>query len=253
MYKWGRVVLIILAVFLGVQTLAGLRDLREINPAYNSITVSGEGEIFAVPDVASFSFGVKADADTVTEAQEMVTTKMDAVLAQMKALGVEEKDIKTTNYSVYPKYVYSPVVCTSTFCPPGRETQDGFTASHSVTIKVRKTDDAGAILGAAGEAGATDLSSINFTVDDPEVLKAQARALAIENAKQKAKVLTEDLNVRLVRVVSFSDSSDGGYPAPFYRAEAVSVDMAQSVAVAPTLPTGENQIRVVVNVTYEIR
>ena len=96
-YKWAWIVLIILAVFLGVRTLASLKDLQNTSPSYNTITVTGEGEVNALPDLATFSFTVSADANSVSTAQEEVTKKMDAVLLAVKSLGVEEKDIKTTH------------------------------------------------------------------------------------------------------------------------------------------------------------
>jgi len=241
-YKWIRIALIILAIFLGVQTLGGLRDLRNTDPAYNSITVNGEGEVFSIPDLATFSFSVSADAKTAALAQEQVTEKMDAILASLKALGIEEKDIKTSDYSVYPKYRYETV---------GNPIQDGFTVTHTVSVKVRKTDDAGKALAIAGEKGATNLSSVSFTVGDPEELNQEARSLAIKDAREKAKALSKELGVRLVRVVSYSDSSNGGV-TPFYR---VAVDMGGDAIIekAPTLPMGENKVKVVVNVSYEIR
>ena len=251
-YKWAWIVLVILAVFLGVKTLASLKNLREVDPAYNSITVTGEGETFAVPDLATFSFSVSADANTVSEAQASITKKIDAIMEKLESLGILEKDIKTTDYSVYPKYRYE--VKPMLYPVPGNQVPDGYTASHSVTVKVRDTERAGEVLGAAGSAGTTNLSSISFTVDDPEALTDEARALAIKQARDKAKTLSKELGVRLVRVVSFNDSTDGGYPIPYGR-EALSMggDMAVAQAKAPTLPTGENKVRVVVNVVYEIR
>lgn len=250
-YKWVWIVLIILTVFLGVQTLTSLKNLREVNPAYNSISVSGEGEAFAIPDLAIFSFTVSADATTVSQAQGDVTEKMDAVLAALEELGIEENDIKTTDYSVYPKYRYE--VSPAIYPPiPGRQVSDGYTASHSVTVKVRKTEEAGKVLAAAGENGATNLSSIFFTVDDMDKITQEARAEAIKDARDKAKLLSKELGVRLVRVVSFNDSTDGGYPQPYYR-EGMGGDTVISEAKAPTLPAGENKVKVVVNVVYEIR
>ncbi len=256
-YKWAWIVLIVLAVFLGVQTIGALKDLGETNPSYNTISVSGEGETLAVPDIASFTFTVSADAKTVASAQEDVTKKMNAVLAELEKQGIDEKDIKTTDYSVYPRYSYPQVNCSPYSCPSGRQVLDGYTASHNVSVKVRKTDDAGKILGLVGERGATNLSGINFTIDDPEKLTQEARTEAIENAREKAKILSRNLGVKLVRVVSYSDNFDGGV-MPYaregmaYGMGAKDVAVAQS-APAPQLPTGENKIRVIVNVTYEIR
>lgn len=248
-YKWGQIVLIVLVAFLVVETLGGLKSLRNTDPAYNSITVNGMGEAFAVPDLATFSFSVSADADTVAGAQAQVTTKMDSILASLKDLGIDEKDIKTTDYSVYPKYVYNQIYCITVPCP-GRQVQDGYTANHSVTVKVRNTDKAGEALSAAGDSGATNLSGISFTVDDPDQVTKEARDLAIKDARQKAKDLSKQLGVKLVRVVSYGDNTNGGY-LPY--GEAMGGDMRVSSAKAPTLPTGENKVSVSVSVTYEIR
>lgn len=255
-YKWGWFALIVLTVFLGVQTIAALKNLRNTAPSYNTVSVTGEGEVFAVPDIATFSFTVSADAKTVNEAQEEVTKKMDAVLEAIKDLEIEEKDIKTTDYSVYPRYTYTQAPCTQFSCPPGRQVLEGYTASHNVMVKVRKTDDAGKALAVAGEKGATGLSSISFTIDDPEALKDEAREMAIKEARDKAKTLSKELGVRLVRVVSFYDSSEGGGVVPMYREGMAMEGSAKDLAVsqaAPQVPTGENKIKVVVNVTYEIR
>lgn len=251
-FKWLWIVLIVLAIFLTVEIFGALKDLRGINPAYNSISVSGVGEAVSIPDVASFSFGVSVDAKMVSDAQTQVTEKMDAILSGLEALGIEEKDVKTTNYSVWPKYTYEPTVCTLNFCPPSRQIADGYTVSHNVSVKIRKTEEAGQALALVGEKGATDLSGISFTIDDPDKILDEARAEAIKDAKEKAKMLSKELGVRLVRVVSFYDNTGGG-PTPYY-AEGMGGDMVKTtMASAPTIPTGENKVMVNVTVTYEIR
>lgn len=250
--KWVRIVLVVLAIFLAVETLGAFKNLRSIDPTYNSISVSGVGEAVSLPDVATFSFTVSRDAKLVSDAQGQVTGKMDAILAGLEALGIEEKDIKTTDYSVYPKYTYEPTICSPTFCPPSRrQVPDGFTASHSVSVKVRKTEDAGKALALAGEKGATNLSNISLAVDDPDKILAEARAEAITDAKEKAKLLSKELGVRLVRVVSFYDNTGGG-PMPYY-AEGLGGDMIKTSTPAPTIPIGENKVAVNVTVVYEIR
>jgi uncharacterized protein len=244
--------LMILILFLAVQTLTSFKEWRGVNPAYNSISITGEGEIIAVPDVATFSFTVSADARNVSEAQAVVTGKMNTILKALKELGVEDRDIKTSDYSVWPKYRYESAPCSPTYCPPPRQISDGYTASHGVIVKVRKTEEAGQALAAAGDNGATNISGISFTVDDPEQVMAEARALAIADAKSKARTLSKDLGVRLVRVVNFYDSSNQYPPMPYGMGDERSFmkDMAQS---APTIPQGENKVKVSVTVVYEIR
>lgn len=251
--KWAWVVLIILAAFLAVETLGALKGLRGINPAYNSISVTGVGEAVTVPDVATFSFTVSADAETVSEAQEQVTTKTDAVLTKLKELEVEEKDIKTTDYSIWPKYTYTQAVCSPAYCPPGRQVADGYTVSHNISVKIRNTKDAGKALALVGENGATGLSGISFTTDDPDQVINEARAKAIENTKEKAQMLAKELGVRLVRVVSFYDNT-GDRPMPYY-GEGMGGDMMvkSSTVSIPEIPVGENKTTISVTVTYEIR
>lgn len=252
-YKWGKIVLIVLSVFLGVLTLSRLKSLKNPDPAYNAITVTGEGEAFAVPDIASFTFSVSQDASTVSAAQDGVTKKMDTILSDLKSIGIDEKDIRTSDYSVYPKYTYASMPCSINYCPPSQQKQDGYTASHSVTVKVRKTEDAGKALAAAGNAGATNLSSISFTVDDMNLITNEARAEAIADAKEKAKELSKELGVKLVRVMGYSDSLGGGGPMPYYREMSAAGATMDLQAKAPTLPTGENKVAVTASITYEIR
>ncbi len=251
--KWVKIVLIVLTIFLAAEALGALKGLKAIDPAYNSISVFGEGEIIATPDVATFSFSVSADAKSVSEAQGQVTEKINTILEGLKAMGVEEKDIKTTDYSIWPKYRYEQILCTPTYCPPSRQVEDGYTVTHSISLKIRKTEEAGKALALVGERGATNLSGISFVVDDPDKILDEARALAIADAKEKAKTLSKELGVRLVRVVSFYDNTGGGIP---YYGEAMGMggDMVRSVkAPAPTVPMGENKITVSVTVVYEIK
>lgn len=250
--KWARITLIILAIFLAAETLGAFKNLRSIDPTFNSISVSGVGEAVSVPDIAVFSFTVSADAKIASDAQEEVTKKMDVILAKLKALGIEEKDINTTDYSLWPKYTSGPIVCSSTFCPPSRQVQDGYTASHNVSVKVRSTADVGKALALAGENGATGLSNISFTVDDPDKILDEARAKAITDAREKAKLLSKELGVRLVRVVSFYDNTGGVMP---YYAEGLGSDtmVKTATAPAPTIPIGENKVSINVTIVYEIR
>lgn len=252
-FQWVWIALVVLVVFLGVKTIDAFKDLGGADPNRNTITVTGEGKAISLPDVATFSFTVSADAKTVSEAQEAVTKKIEAIIKGLAGIGIEEKDIKTTNYSVYPKYSYASMPCSPNYCPPSRQTQDGYTASHNITVKVRNTNDAGKALGVAGDLGATDLSGINFTADDPDKAYEEARAEAIQDAREKAKVLTKDLGVRLGKVVDFQENT-GGYPMP-YMMGAMEGGVSRDLAVksSPTIPIGENEVVVNVVVIYEIR
>jgi uncharacterized protein YggE len=251
-YKVARWVLAALGVFLVFLIMGQVKSLREVSPGYNAITVSGQGEASAVPDVATFSFAVSADAKTVADAQASVTASTDALLKALAGLGIAEKDIKTADYSVYPKYEYQGVSCSANMiCPPGKQVQTGFTVTHSLTVKVRDAAKIGEALAAAGDNGATNISGVSFTFDNPDRLEDDARAAAIADAKAKADKLAKDLGVSLVRVVSFSENGSGN-PVPVameYRA----ADGKGGGEPSPTIPTGENKVASNVQVTYEIR
>lgn len=249
-FKLGAVAIGLLAVFLGVETLNAWKDLRTPGADPRTIVVTGYGEAFATPDIATFNYSVSADASSVEEAQAKVTESANAILSAMKNLGVEERDIRTTDYSVYPKYRYETAVCGPNYCPPSRQVPDGFTVSHTVEVKVRQTAEAGKALSAAGQNGATNISSLSFTLDKPEAVKNEARDEAVEEARTKAKELAKSLGVRLGKVVDFSESTYT--PGPyFFKAE--DARGGTNAVSAPTLPTGENKVTSNVTIVYEIR
>ncbi len=251
LYKWGRVVLILLAVFLAVSGAKGLKELRNPDPIYNTITVNGDGEAFAIPDISSFTFNLLEDASTVSTAQEDVTKKMDMILADLKDLGIDEKDIRTSDYFINPKYIYFSPPCSINYCPPSQQKQDGYTVSHTVVVKVREIERVGDALAIVGKVGVTYLSSVAFIIDDQDKIVDEARKEAIIDAKEKAKMLASELGVKLVRVIGYGDNLGGG-PMSYYDT-LTSTSYVEGQSRSPSLPIGENKISVSVNVTYEIR
>lgn len=248
-------VLVVLAAFIFVKTIAEIKAYNFIGggvSSSNTITISGTGEAFAVPDIATFSFSVVEEDSTVVKAQDTATKKMNIALALLREAGIEDKDIKTTGYNIYPQYDYIREVCTQFSCPPGRQELRGYQVTQTVSVKVRDTEQAGKILADIGSVGVSNVSGLNFTIDDEDDLLREARKEAIENAETKARELADDLGVRLVRVVSFNESGGGYYPK---RYEAFTLDaVAESAELAvPDIPIGENKITSNVSITYEIR
>lgn len=256
----GIAALGMLALFLLAGTVYTLKSFRFIGSgvnATNTITVSGSGEVFAVPDLATFSVTVRERADDVQDAQEVATEKANAIIEYLKGEGIEEKDIKTADYSVYPRYEWIQGPCRADgSCPSGEQRLDGYEVSQTISVKVRDTDAAGALLSGVGSRGASEVSGLSFTIDDEDALRAEARSMAIEEAREKAEELAEELGVDLVRVVGFYEDSYGYPPMPYatYGRGGIAMDAAnQEKAAAPSLPAGENKINSNVNVTYEIR
>jgi uncharacterized protein YggE len=181
---------------------------------------------------------------------------MNAILAYLKESGVEDKDIKTEYYNLVPEYDYPQVgICTQWGCPPqGEPKLKGYQVSQSVSVKVRDTAKAGELVSGVGGKGAMNVSSLSFTIDDVEKLNAEARKLAIEDAKVKAKELAKNLDSRLIRMNGYWEEQ-GGYPMPY--ANGMGGDMmmkAESAMATPAnLPIGENKITLRVNISYEIK
>ena len=252
--RYGSIVLIVLAVFLAVQAVHSLIltvDYSRNTPAMNVITVNGVGEKLAVPDVATFSFGVDMTGESVASAQEVVTEKINKALDVVKASGVEEKDIKTISYNIYPHYEYTQNVCSQFYCPPGKQLLTGYDVSQTIEVKVRDTAKAGELLGKLGAVEVTNLSGLTFTVDEKDKIQAEAQAMAIADARGKAKILAKGLGVQLGRVVSFNE---GYSPEPIYKLDAYA-GMGGDVSSVPSpqVPVGENTFVSNVSVTYEIR
>ncbi len=243
---------------LAVQIIATLHNIDESpNAAQNVITVSGEGKASATPNLATISFTVSEDATTASAAQDVAAKKTNAALAVLKDQKIADKDIQTSSYNVSPRYSYpQPCVYNSSGmmppCPAGGESKIiGYTASQTVTVKIRNLDSVGVTVSALGGAGISNLYGPNFTIENPDALQAKARAEAIADARTKANELARELGVRVVHVVNYSEGG-GSYPGPYYKAETLSADSGPARPV-PQIPTGENEVTVDVSVTYEIR
>lgn len=257
---WPRMALsgalLALMLFLLAGTVSSLRSMHYIGAGItptNTIQVSGEGEVFAIPDIAEFSFSVSETAKDVQTAQANATKKSNAAIAYLKQQDIEEKDIKTIDYSVNPHYEWQQQdVCSGMVpCPSGKQVLIGYDVSQTVQVKVRDTKKAGDLLAGVGSRGATNVSGLNFTVEDQKKLEAEARGKAIADARSRAEVLAKDLGIDLVRVVSFSEN--GGREIYYTKAMGVMAMDSAAQAPIPEIPVGQNKIASSVTVIYEIR
>lgn len=264
--KVGLILIIIVSVYFLVKVFSEIKGYATIGAgvaASNTMTFDGKGEVSATPDLATISFTLQDTEKEVKNAQDKVTAKESMVLAFLNTQNIDKKDIKTENYSSYPQYQYSNSVCPvqkyespmggmsmPVYCPPGKQVLTGYVVSENITVKIRDITKAGAIVQGIGAVGVDQISGPSFSIENEDKLKEQARKIAIDDAKTKAKVLSADLGVRLVRIVNFSEN--GNYP--IYYAKSMAMDSAVvAPSPAPELPTGENKITSNVTITYEIR
>lgn len=218
-----------------------------------TITVSGEGEVTAPPDIATVSFTVSEDAKTVAEAQDKVEAKIKAAITSLANFGVDPKDRKTVSYNVYPKYENVPVESKMSAgiasYPVMNQKIVGYTASETVEVKIRKIDAAGDVIGALGKADIGNISGPNFTVENPDKAQAEAKEKAIKEAREKAKATAKALGMDLGDVIQFSEDNGGYYP--MYAKDAA-MGRGGSLGSEVTLPTGDATIKARVMITYQL-
>jgi uncharacterized protein len=232
--------------FLGVLTWNAAAQHRLIGkPAdvRDTLTVSGIAKMSVKPDIASMSVGVISTGRTVAETQKQNTDKMNAITSAVKAFGVKDDDIQTSNYSISPQYDWTD----------GKQTLRGYQVSQQLSVKIRDLDKIGDILGKAGELGSNNVSGVSFEVDDTTGLQKQAREKAIADAQEKAQVLAKSLGMQLGKAISFSEDS-GSYPSPVLYNSYSKVMMDESSAgAAPDVQSGSLDISKGVSITFEIK
>jgi len=229
---------------------------ESIQPSsFRSFSVSGEGKVVAVPDVAQFDFSVTTEGGKdLGSLQTDNTKKVNAAIDFVKSKGIDVKDVKTQNYTISPRYqtynCYRPLESSVEPCPPAEIV--GYTVSQDVQVKVRDFSKIGDILGGVVTAGANTVSRLQFTIDEPDSVKSQARAEAIEKARAKAKEVAKAGGFSVGRLLSIDEYGQ----SPAYYGYGMGGDMAvKSVAAvpAPTIEPGSQDVTVSVTLRYEIR
>jgi uncharacterized protein YggE len=252
-------VLGVLSLFLVFKCVTEVKRWSTIGSDSSKIvTVSGTGDVFAVPNIANISVSINETGKTQSEAQSKATEKEAAILKYLKSVDIEDKDIKTVSYSVNPQYDYNtPAIgrpCPAIYpsnCPPvSNPAIVGYEAVETISVKVRDTSKSGDVVAGLGKAGAKNINGPSLENDDEDALRDQARAKAISNAKAKAADLAKQLGVRLGKLVSFNESGNG-YVTPMYAKAGMGV--SADAESTPSIPKGQNKISDTVTLTYEIR
>jgi hypothetical protein len=245
-------VILVVGIFLLLSLTVWINvDIKDrIQKTGNTITVYATGEVYTKPDLVITTFSVVTEAKTIEEALSENTKKMNAIIDFMKGRGIEEKDLKTTSFNIYPRYEYQRIEIEIYPYPPGKRVLVGYEVTQSLEVKIRDMEKIGNIIEGATDAGANEVGDLQFTVDKEEEFKKEARKEAIEKAKAKAKELASQLGVNLVKITNFSESSVIPY---FYGLEKAAAPAGLGGGETPQIETGENKIEVTVTITYEIR
>jgi len=239
------VVLVIIIVF-GLVKLFD-NDRKDNSVQKDTIAVSGKGELSVKPDIATVSFSVMEENADVSKASDLVNTKIAKIVDTLKADGVAELDIKTTDYSISPRYNY---VNSQVYPYNGTQVLAGYDVTQSIQVKIRDLSKSSKVITDLGMLNVTNMSGLNFTNDKYDDLVKQARDEAIKQARSEATKLAKALGVRLVKIVGYSEGSAPIYYDRMMSAAPMALGKSSAEAV---LPAGENKITANVSITYEIR
>lgn len=242
--------LIVTSAVMAVEFFNGLKENRFIgrNMEFrNEITISGEADRFIQPDLAIVSLGVRNEANTVEAAMTENTERMNQVVEAMQSeLGILEKDLKTIQFNLSPRYEW-------------RETREngsrervlvGYEVSQSLQVKIRDFDQIGQVIQQAGLLGANQVEDLVLTLEDETAAQEELRAEAIAQAQAKAETLADQIGVKLVRITGFREDLSA---INWLRAAGnVAYDSIDESFPTPSIQPGENKVEVRVSITYEI-
>jgi uncharacterized protein YggE len=208
-------------------------------PPPRVITVSGTGKVYLTPDIATITIGVHTEDESATRAVNSNNAQADKVAEVLKEMGVEEKDIQTSNFNIFPQQQYDDL---------GNQTGTVYIVDNTVFVTVRDLDLLGEILGTVVEAGANSIFGIQFDVSDKTQAISKARKAAIEDAQVKAEELAQAVGVTLGEVQSINEF--GGIPVPVFEGKGGG-GLDSSAAQVP-VSLGQLSLTVEVTVNYNI-
>ncbi len=261
--KWlvntlGALLVIFVAILIVQQGNNLINTFKNAKPA-NTISVSGEGKVTAIPDLATVDIGVMTQGSTAADVTSQNNSKINKVIAFVKAQGIAAADISTSQLSLYPQQSYPTMV---PMVPGGVPTTNvptisGYQGNQTITVKVHGVDKDTSvldkILDGAVTNGANEINDVSLSVEDPSSLQQQAQVKAIADAKQKAQVLAQEAGLTLGKVVNVSETQPAMFaPMPYALNSAMSAG-GGTAAVAPNVQTGSQEIDETMSVTFEVK
>lgn len=238
----GLLIVTAIAIAWGGPSLVNAQDVAPTQQApLRTITANGTGQVFLTPDIAYITVGVRSEGKAAAETVASNNEAADKLVQALRASGIEARDIRTSNFSIYPQQQYNPQGQ-----PTGEIT---YVVENSLYVTVRDLDAIGDILDKAVQAGANSIYGIQFDVANKEQQLGAARKAAVENARQVAEELAEAAGVELGEVQAVTTSS-AGYPGPIY---GMGGGVAREAAASVPVQTGELSFTVDVTMVFAIQ
>jgi uncharacterized protein YggE len=211
-------------------------------PATRTLTAQGEGKVYLTPDLAYVFIGVHSEADTVGQALTNNNNQAQGVTSALKELGVDPKDIQTSAFNVNPQ---------NQFDNNGKPTKTIYVVDNSVNVTVRDLSKLGQILDTSVKSGANTISGIQFDVKDKPTAIAEARKLAIDDARKQAQDLASAGGVTLGDLQTLNVYNSSG-PVPVFEGKGGG---ASAMSVAANVPVSSGQLVIIMDATlvYEMK
>lgn len=217
--------------------------MADAAPPVRTLNVNGTGQAFLSPDIAYIYIGVHSEEATAADAVATNNRETQKVIEALKQAGVDPKDIRTTNFSIWPNQQYGP---------DGQPVGTRYVVDNSVFVTVRELENLGDLLDSAIGAGANSINSIQFDVEDKTEALKKAREEAVKDAKEQAKELADAAGMTLgeVQSIGFQDASPVPYMDSYGKGGGgAAIEQAASVPIQP----GQLTLTVYVNMSYEIK
>lgn len=203
-------------------------------------TVTGEGTFSVQPDIAYVDVGIQKTASTVKQAQSQINESMNKIISGLKTLGVDSKNIQTSQYSINPNYDWSSSIQKIT----------GYSANTQLKIKITDIDKINEIIDSATANGANQVNNITFDIENREEAENSARKEAVAEANRKAEAAARAAGFKLGKIISYSENSNDNLLRPVaYAVKSMSVT---NEAASTNVQTGNEEIKIVVNLSYQI-
>ena len=248
MFTLLGIMVVYVIVLLGTMIRNNMQEYNYIGQAdkmERTIYVDATAKVVAKPDIAVTTMGMVNEGKTVQEAQTANNDVMSKMTTKLKEMSIDEKDIQTSNYSIYPLYDYTDEA--------GRVLR-GYEVRQDVTVKIRDLSKANGVLSLAGELGANNISGLQFTIDDPEVYKNEARQEALKKLAEKSQNLSQSLGIRLGKVVSYNEySGDNNTYANVMKESAMYGLGGAADQSVSSVESGSTEINMTVGVTFQIK
>ena len=207
------------------------------------INVSAQGKAYAKPDIASVTVGLTGEGVSATALVKENNDKMNKIIKEIKTLGIEEKDIKTTNYNLSPKYNWTNKK--GSFI-------DGYTMDQNIQIKIRDFDKIGDVLSKSAELGANVVNDVSFEIDNPETVRAEAMKEAVAKAKEKARNIAKASGLKLGKLINVYEDTYSSSSPTYQTKESLGMGGGDTTP-APDIQPGEQEVTVTMNLTYRVR